>query len=102
MKRTLGEKRVYDVIGEILSINKVDLAETLREAAYNPHRLEEYLEIIDRIDPEKLKEYEKMTGIALARAYVDFSGFQRENFEAEEKDSCLNMLKGTSKKQLSY
>lgn len=85
MKKVLGEERVYDVIGEILSINKVDLAEILREAAYNPHRLEEYLERIEKIDPERLKEYEKMTGIALARAYVDFSGFQRKNFEAEEK-----------------
>lgn len=36
MKDALGEDRVYDVIGEILSLNKVDLAEILREAAYNP------------------------------------------------------------------
>jgi len=85
IKDALGEERVYDVIGEILSLNKVDLAEILREAAYNPHRLEEYLEIIEEIDPEKLKKYEEMTGIALARAYVDFSSFQRKNFEAEEK-----------------
>ncbi|MCS7214943.1 MAG: helicase-related protein [Thermodesulfovibrio sp.] len=85
MREALGADRVYDVIGEILSLNKVDLSEILREAAYNPHRLEEYLEIIEHIDPEKLKKYEEMTGIALARAYIDFSGFQRKNFEAEEK-----------------
>jgi len=85
MKSVLGADRVYDVIGEILSLNKVDLAEILREAAYNPHRLEEYLEIIEEIDPEKLKKYEEMTGIALARAYVDFTGIQNRNFEAEEK-----------------
>lgn len=85
MKDALGEDRVYDVIGEILSLNKVDLAEILREAAYNPHRLDEYLEIIEEIDPEKLKKYEEMTGIALAHAYVDFNSFQKKNFEAEEK-----------------
>jgi len=85
MKEALGSERVYDVIGEILSLNKVDLAEILREAAYNPHRLEEYLEVIEEIDPEKLRKYEEMTGIALARAYVDFSSFQKKNFEAEEK-----------------
>lgn len=85
IKDALGEDRVYDVIGEILSLNKVDLAEILREAAYNPHRLEEYLEVIEKIDPEKLKKYEEMTGIALARAYVDFNSFQKKNFEAEEK-----------------
>lgn len=85
MKDALGADRVYDVVGEILSLNKVDLAEILREAAYNPHRLEEYLEVIEEIDPEKLKKYEEMTGIALARAYVDFPSVQRKNFEAEEK-----------------
>jgi superfamily II DNA or RNA helicase len=85
MKSALGEERVYDVVGEILSLNNVDLAEILRDAVYNPHRLEEYLEIIENISPEKLKEYEKMTGIALAREVVDFSSFQRKNFIAEEK-----------------
>ena len=85
MRSVLGEERVYDVIGEILTINKVDLAEILREAAYNPQRLEEYLEIIENIDPKKLEEYEKMTRIALARAYVDFPNFQKKNFIIEEK-----------------
>jgi len=85
MRNILGEERVYDVIGEILALNKIDLAEILREAVYNPHRLEEYLEIIEKIDPERLKEYEKITGIALAQAYVDFSAFQKKNFVAEER-----------------
>ncbi len=85
MKEALGGDRVYDVIGEILSLNRVDLAEILREAAYKPHELENYLESIEKIDPEKLKRYEEITGIALARAYVDFSNFQKKNFEAEEK-----------------
>ena len=85
MREALGRDRVYDVIGEILSLNKVDLAEILRDAAYNPHRLEEYLEKIEEIDPQKLKRYEEMTGIALARAYVDFNSFQSSNFIAEEK-----------------
>jgi len=66
-------------------LNKLDLAEILRDAAYNPHRLEEYLEKIEEIDPDKLKKYEEMTGIALARAYVDFSSIHESNFVAEEK-----------------
>ncbi len=85
MKDVLGESRVYDVIGEILSLNKVDLAEILREAAYNPHRLEEYLESIEKINPEELRKYEEMTGIALATGYVDFPNFQKKNFEVEER-----------------
>jgi len=79
------EGRVFDVIGEVLSVNDVNLTEMLREAAYDPRRLDEYIDQIDRIDPEKLKKYEEATGIALARSHVDFSAFQRRNLEVEEK-----------------
>jgi superfamily II DNA or RNA helicase len=79
------EGRVFDVIGEVLSLNDVNLPEMLREAAYDPRRLEEYIDDIDRIDPGRLKEYEEATGIALARGHVDFTGFQRENLEIEER-----------------
>ena len=79
------EGRVFDVIGEVLSLNDVNLPEMLRQAAYDPRRLEEYLDQIDRIDPARLKKYEEATGIALARSHVDFAGFQRRNLEAEEE-----------------
>ena len=77
--------RVFDVIGEVLSLNDVNLPEMLREAAHDPRRLDEYLDQIERIDPQKLRRYEEATGIALARANVDFSAFQRSNVEAEER-----------------
>ncbi len=83
--RVVLADRVFDVIGEVLSLNDVNLSEMLREAAYEPRRLEEYLDQIDRIDPERLKLYEQATGIALARANVDFSSFLRANVEAEER-----------------
>jgi superfamily II DNA or RNA helicase len=79
------EGRVFDVIGEVLSLNDVNLPDMLREAAYDPRRLDEYLDQIDRINPAKLKAYEEATGIALARSHVDFTGFQRRNLEIEEK-----------------
>jgi len=79
------EGRVFDVIGEVLSLNDVNLPEMLRQAAYDPRRLEEYLDQIDRIDPAKLKQYEEATGIALARSHVDFSAFQSRNLEIEER-----------------
>jgi len=79
------EGRVFDVIGEILTLNDVNLPDMLREAAYDPRRLDEYIDQIDRIDPAKLKEYENATGIALARSHVDFSAFQHRNLEIEEK-----------------
>ena len=47
--------------------------------------MDEYLDQIERVDPQRLLEYERATGIALARANVDFSGFQTANAEAEER-----------------
>ena len=84
MRAVLAD-RVFDVIGEVLSLNDMNLPEMLREAAHDPRRLEEYLDQIEQIDPARLQEYEKATGIALARANVDFSGFQRANAEVEER-----------------
>ncbi len=83
--RTVLADRVFDVIGEVLSLNEVNLPEMLREVAYEPRRLEEYLDRIEQIDPHRLKLYEEATGIALARANVDFSAFLRSNVEAEER-----------------
>ena len=79
------EDRVYYVIGEVLSLNDINLLEMLRQAAYDPRRLDEYIDQIDRIDPKKITEYEEATGIALARAHVDFSDFQQRNLEIEER-----------------
>lgn len=84
MRAVLAD-RVFDVIGEILSLNAVNLPDILREAAFDPRRLDDYLDQIEKIDPEKLMSYEQATGIALARANVDFSGFQQANVEAEER-----------------
>ncbi|MBI2951011.1 DUF3883 domain-containing protein, partial [bacterium] len=83
--RAALDDRVFDVIGEVLSLNDVNLPEMLREAAFDPRRLDDYLDQIERIDPDRLRQYEQATGIALARANVDFSGFQQANAEAEER-----------------
>ena len=84
MREALGD-RVFDVVGEVLSLNKVNLPDMLREVAYEPRRLDDYLDAIDRIDPELLDRYEEATGIALARGHVDFSAFVKANLEAEER-----------------
>ena len=84
MRNALAD-RVFDVIGEVLSLNDVNLPDILREAANDPRRLDEYLDQIERVDPARLLQYEEATGIALARANVDFSGFQTANAEAEER-----------------
>ncbi len=84
MRGALGD-RVFDVVGEVLSLNQVNLPDMLREVAYEPKRLDGYLEVIDRIDPALLDRYEEATGIALARGHVDFSAFAAANLEAEER-----------------
>jgi hypothetical protein len=66
MRSALAD-RVFDVIGEVLSLNGVNLPEILREAANDPRRLDEYLDQIERVAPKRLLHYEKATGIALAR-----------------------------------
>jgi superfamily II DNA or RNA helicase len=93
MREALSD-RVYDVIGEVLSLNDINLLEMLRQAAYDPRRLDEYIDQIDRIDPIKLKEYEEATGIALARSYADFSGFQQRNLEIEEHRLMPSFVEG--------
>ncbi|MBI4677024.1 MAG: DUF3883 domain-containing protein [Elusimicrobia bacterium] len=84
MRAVLAD-RVFDVIGEVLSLNDINLPEMLREAAHDPRRLDEYLDLIEKVDPSRLMRYEVATGIALARTNVDFSGFQKDNVEAEER-----------------
>ena len=84
MREALGD-RVFDVVGEVLSLNQVNLPDMLREVAYEPKRLDDYLDLIDRIDPDLLGRYEEATGIALARGHVDFSAFAQANLEAEER-----------------
>lgn len=83
--RVVLADRVFDVVGEVLSLNDVNLPDLLREAANDPRRLQEYLEMIERVDPQRLLQYEQATGIALARSNVDFSSFQQANVEAEER-----------------
>ena len=84
MRQALGG-RVFDVIGLVLRLNDVNLEEILREAAYNPRRLEEYEDQIQRISPERLKELEEATGLAMATSHVDFGRIQRQDYRSEER-----------------
>lgn len=82
------EGRVFDVIGDILSINEIDLPKMIQDVTANPSRLDEKLGDIEQIDPNKWRQYEEATGIALARDKFDVDRFKRiqdDNFEAEER-----------------
>ena len=85
MREALGSDRVYDVIGQILSLNEVNLADILREAALYPGKLSDYEDQIMQLTPEKLRQYEEQTGIALARAFVDIPALRESTYLAEEK-----------------
>lgn len=84
MRAALGN-RVFDVIGQLLRLNEVDLEEMLREATYNPRRLEEYEYKIDRLSPERLRQLEEATGVALATSKVDLSLTRQRDYRSEER-----------------
>src|SRR5207244_5880560 len=66
MRAVLAD-RVFDVVGEVLSLNDVNLPEMLREAAHDPRRLDEYLDLIANVDRSRLQQYEEATRAARAR-----------------------------------
>ena len=84
IRSALGE-RVFDVIGFLLTLNDVNLEEMLREAVYNPRRLEDYKDQIERISPERLKQLEEATGVALATSSVDFPYVREKDLRSEER-----------------
>jgi SNF2 family DNA or RNA helicase len=77
--------RVFDVIGILLKLNDVNLEEMLRDAAYNPARVEEYEGQIERISFERLKDYEEATGVALAQRQVDLDRVRPKGWSSEER-----------------
>lgn len=85
IRRAMGTDRVFDVIGTLLQHNEVNLEEMLREAAYNPAKLEEYEEQIEKISERRLEEYEKATGIALATRQVNLEKVRPKDWRSEER-----------------
>ncbi|MEV7018693.1 helicase-related protein [Streptomyces sp. NPDC093991] len=79
--------RVYDVIGEILTLNGVDFERLVKETLANPTRANRDAAVaeINRLDSEKLAEYEEATGIALAKKYVDIDWVRGQNFLSDER-----------------
>ncbi|MFH1464778.1 MAG: helicase-related protein [Pseudomonadota bacterium] len=84
IRGSLGD-RVFDVIGMLLRVNRIDLEDVLREASYNPRRIEDYVDEIEKISRERLEEYERATGIALARRNVDLGRIRGADWASEEK-----------------
>ena len=84
MRAVLAD-RVFDVIGEVLSLNDVNLPEMLREAAYDPRRLDEYLDQIEHVDPQLCSNMKRPRASPwLARMSI-FPASNSANVEAEER-----------------
>jgi superfamily II DNA or RNA helicase len=93
IKKTLGD-RVFDVIGELLKLNDLNLEEMLREAVYNPRDINAYLDRIERLSAERLRKYEEATGIALAKSNVDLSRVRGDDWRSQERRLMPEYVEG--------
>jgi superfamily II DNA or RNA helicase len=85
IRRAMGSDRVFDVVGTLLKLNEVNVEDMLREAAYNPTKLDEFAAQIEAISMERLEEYEEATGIALATRQVDLDVVRPKDWRSEER-----------------
>lgn len=85
IRHDMKTDRVFDVIGTLLKLNDVSLEEMLREAVYNPARLEDYEGQIQAISIERLQQYEETTGIALAHRQVSLNRVRPKDWRSEER-----------------
>lgn len=86
IRLAMGDK-VFDVIGQILQLNNIQVEELIREATYNQSAAEKAYEVVDKINPDILQELEQATGIALATSHIDLSQIketQRQDYLSEE------------------
>ncbi|ERT08622.1 DEAD/DEAH box helicase family protein [Lyngbya aestuarii BL J] len=87
--RAAMNDRVFDVIGQLLQLNDIRFEELVRQATYSQADEDEAIAQIDRLSPERLKDLEQATGLALATSHVDFSRVrlktQTQDFRSEER-----------------
>ena len=86
IKLAMGDK-VFDVIGQILQLNNIQVEDLIREATYNRSTDKAYEVMDHRLDPNVLQPIEEATGIALATSHVNLSQIketQRQDYLSEE------------------
>ena len=87
IRQAMGD-RVFDVIGQILQIDRIRFEDLLREASYSKAKEAEALEKIDGIDPQRWQALEEATGVALATSHIDLSQVRRNqnrDYVSEER-----------------
>jgi hypothetical protein len=83
--KTALQGRVYDVIGDLLTLNGIDFERLVKDTLLNPHRIDAAKAQISRMAAEKYQEYQQATGIALARRHVDMEWVRERDFTSEER-----------------
>ncbi|MBY0308195.1 MAG: DEAD/DEAH box helicase, partial [Phycisphaerales bacterium] len=84
IRDALGDK-VFDVVGTLLAIEGVRLEDMLREAAFDPGRIDDYLDQIDRISPMRMRQLAEATERALATSTVDLRHVREADWRSEER-----------------
>ena len=87
IRKAMGD-RVFDVIGQLLHLNDIRFEEMVREATYTQASEDDVIEQINQLDPDRIRELEEKTGVALATSHVDLSHVrhtQSEDYRSEEQ-----------------
>jgi len=83
--RAALQGRVYDVIGDLLVTNGVDLERLIKDTLANPRHMEASLDQLSMLSPERLAEYERDVGIAQATRNVNLDWVRQRDWLSEER-----------------
>jgi superfamily II DNA or RNA helicase len=83
--KTALQGRVYDVIGDLLTLNGIDFERLVKDTLLNPSGIEAAKQRISRMSADKYQEYQQATGIALAKRHVDMEWVRDRDFTSEER-----------------
>lgn len=87
MREHLGSDRVYDVVGDVMDVNRLRLDHLIREAITGRRSMEEILRDIDVVtDPETVRRIREDISLeALCTRHIDMSRIIEETRESREK-----------------
>jgi superfamily II DNA or RNA helicase len=83
--RAALQGRVYDVIGDLLATNGVDLERMIKDTLANPRRMEASLDQLSMLTADRLAEYERDIGIAQATRNVNLDWVRQRDWLSEER-----------------
>lgn len=87
MREHLGSDRVYDVVGDVMEVNRLRLDQLIREAITQRRSMDEILRDIDVVtDPETIRRIRQDISLeALCTRHIDMSRVIEETRESRER-----------------